>query len=323
MKAICVSETGDASVLKFQDIPQPIPGKGEAGIRIKYAGVNFIDTYIRSGYYKRPLPLTLGMEASGIVESVGEGVDEVGVGDRVAYAGYLGAYAEYSIVKAEHLIPLPQDISFEKGAAFPLQGMTAHYLTHEFHRIIATDTVLIHAAAGGVGLNLVQWVKHMGAKVIGTVSTLEKAVIAREAGADDIILYTMEDFVEQVMQLTDGKGVDYIIDGVGKTTFMKDLEAVRVRGHVCLFGSSSGACGPMVPNSLMPRAVTVSGGTLWSFMATRDELLRRADDVIEGIRDGWLKINIGSIYDLQDAAQAHRALEGRKTHGKILLKVDG
>lgn len=323
MKAIGISETGDPDVLKWRDVPQPVPGKGEVRVGIKYAGVNFIDTYIRSGYYQRALPLILGMEASGVVEAVGADVDLFAVGDRVAYAGHLGAYAQYSVLKAEHLIPLPGDISFEHGAAFPLQGMTAGYLVNDFHQIKPGDVVLVHAAAGGVGLLAVQWAKHAGARVIGTVSTSEKARIAREAGAESVILYTGEDFVEQVMVLTNGRGADYIIDGVGKTTFAKDLEAVRVRGRVCLFGSSGGACDPVLPNSLMARSVTVSGGALWNFIAAREELLRRAGEVVAGLRAGWLKLRIDSIVDLKDAAQAHRVLQGRQTSGKVLLKIPG
>ncbi|MBF0595852.1 MAG: quinone oxidoreductase [Candidatus Omnitrophica bacterium] len=320
MKAIRISETGDLDFLKYEDIPKPSPGNGEVCVRIHFAGVNFIDTYIRSGYYKRQLPLTLGMEASGVVEAVGPEVQGLAAGDRVAYAGHPGSYAQYSVLKAEYLIPLPADINFEQGAAFPLQGMTAHYLTHDLHHVMPGEVVLVHAAAGGVGLILVQWLKHLGARVIGTVSTSEKAQAAHEAGADGIINYTAEDFVQRIMQLTNGRGADYIIDGVGRATFAGDLEAVRVRGHVCLFGSSSGACDPVAVNSLMPRSVTVSGATLWNFIATREDLIKRAEAVIGGIREGWLKVHIDSIFDLKDAASAHRVLQARKTIGKVLLR---
>lgn len=240
MQAIRIDQAGDVNVLKLIDLPKPKPGKGEALIQLKAAGLNFIDIYIRTGRYPREMPCTPGFEGAGIVEAVGEGVTEVKVGDRVAYTGAIGSYAEYNIVKAFQLIPLPNDISFEQGAAFPLQGMTAQYLLHEYYQIKKGDHVLVHAAAGGVGLLLTQWLKHMGAIVIGTVSTEEKATVAREYGADHLINYIKQDFVEESKKLTQGKGVDYIIDGVGLSTFTKDLDAVRTRGSICLFGSSSG-----------------------------------------------------------------------------------
>lgn len=321
MKAVCIAKTGGPEVMRLKNMPLPEPDAGEVRVRLSYAGVNFIDVYIRNGYYERPLPLTLGMEGAGIVDAVGDGVIEFKPGDRVAYAGHPGSYAEYSLVKVQELIPLPEDISLQEGAAFPLQGMTAHYLTHDFYRIRKGDTVLVHAAAGGVGLQTVQWLKHMGARVIATVSTTEKAKVASMAGADDVILYTKEDFVAETLDITDGNGADYIIDGVGKTTFMGDLEAVKVRGHVCLFGAASGAADPLGPYALMPKSITVSGGSLFNFIRTREELLHRAHDVIDGMREGWLNIRIEHAFMLKEAAHAHRLLQSRGTTGKLLLKT--
>ena len=322
MKAIRITQNGDASVLQVQSLPQPKPGNGEALVRLKAAGLNFIDIYMRTGRYPRELPYTPGLEASGIVEEIGSGVTEVKVGDRVAYTGNIGSYAEYNVVKASHLIPLPKEFSFEQGAAFPLQGMTAHYLVHEYYKIKPKDHVLVHAAAGGVGLLLVQWLKHMGATVVGTVSTEEKAKIAREAGANYIIFYTKQDFVEEAKKITGGKGVDYIIDGVGKSTFAKDLEAVRQRGWICIFGSSSGPADPILPNSLQAKSITLSGGSLVDYLNTREEILRRARDVLNGVREGWLKLRIDHVFSLDQAAEAQRMLEGRKTTGKVILKIE-
>ena len=219
------------------------------------------------------------------------------------------------------LIPLPGNISFEQGAAFPLQGMTAHYLLHDFYHIKPQDNILIHAAAGGVGLLLVQWVKHLSAHAIGTVSTDEKAKIAREAGADNIIFYTKQDFVVEIKKLTDGKGADYIIDGVGKSIFSKNLDAVKMCGHICLFGSSSGPADPLLPNSLQARSITISGGSLFNHIKTRAELLQRAKEVLQGVSEGWLKLKIDHIFPLEKAADAQRLLEGRKTTGKVILKI--
>lgn len=319
MKAIQVTQTGDASVLELKELSIPPLGAGEALVRVKAAGLNFIDIYIRTGRYERPLPHTPGLEAAGIVEAVAPDVTEVNVGDRVAYTGQLGSYAEYNVVKANRLIPLPDDMSFEQGAAFPLQGMTAHYLLHEFYKIRPGDFVLVHAAAGGVGRLLVQWAKHLGANVIGTVSTEDKATIAKAAGADHVILYTKQDFVAETSKITHNKGIDYIIDGVGKTTFPKDLEAVRLRGHICLFGSVSGPADPFPPNSLQAKSITLYGGTLLNFILTRDELLKRANAVLQAVREGWLKLTIDYKFPLEEAAKAQQMLESRKTTGKIIL----
>jgi NADPH2:quinone reductase len=283
------------------------------------AGLNFVDIYQRRGTYGRMLPFTTGLEGAGVVEAVGEGVSNVKPGDRVAYTGQPGAYAEASVVQADSLIPLPEGFSFEQGAAFPLQGMTAHYLLHEFRLPKAGDIVLIHAAAGGMGLLLVQWARHLGARVIGTVSTEEKAKAAREADANDVILYTKQDFVAETKRLTNGHGADLIIDGVGKTTFAGNLEAAALRGHVVIFGAASGPADPIVPNSLMARSLSISGGSLPNYLLTRDELMRRANDVIEGIQAGWLRLRIDRVFPLAQAADAHRVLENRQTIGKVLL----
>ena len=323
MKAIQIQKTGAAEVLQIQDLLQPKPGPDEALIHLKAAGINFIDILMRSGSRATPLPVPFipGLEGAGVVEAIGANVTEVKVGDRVAYTGKIGSYAEYNVVKAQQLILLPDAMSFEQGAALPLQGMTAHYLTHDFYPITAGSSVLIHAAAGGVGLLVVQWLKHLGANNIGTVSTEEKAKFARDAGAEHIIFYTRQDFVEEVKKLTNGVGVDYIIDGVGKSTFMKDLEAARIRGWICLFGMSSGAVDPFLPNLLQPHSLTISGGMLTNHIHTREELIRRSNAVFKGIQEGWLKFKIDHVYPLAEAAAAHQAVEDRKTSGKVILKI--
>lgn len=321
MKAIQVSEYGGPEVLKFQQVPMGKPQRGKALVRLEMAGVNFIDIYQRRGIYPLKLPYIPGLEGAGIVEEVGQDVKNVKPGDRVAYVHEPGSYAEKSLVQAEHLILLPSDLSFEQGAAFPLQGMTAHYLIHEFRKIKVQDVVLIHAAAGGMGLLLVQWAKHLGARVIGTVSTEEKAKIAKEAGADDVIIYTKQDFVAEVKRLTNGHGADFIIDGVGKATFSGNLEAAALRGNIVIFGAASGPADPISPNVLMGRSLTLSGGSLFNYILNREELLTRSKAVIEGIQKGWLKLNIDSIFPLEQSSEAHRKLEDRKSIGKILLST--
>jgi NADPH2:quinone reductase len=323
MKAIRATQAGDPSVLKLEDIPQPKPGPGEAVVRNHAVGVNFADIYYRNGSARvpTPFPFTPGIEGAGVVEAIGEGVSEVKVGDRVAYAGGLGSYAEYQVMKAMQLAPLPAEMNFENGAAVILQGLTAHYLLHEFCPIKRGSMVLVHAAAGGMGLLLVQWLKHMGAVAIGTVSTEEKAKSAREAGADHAINYTTQDFAEEAKKITGGKGVDYIIDGVGKTTFTKNFDALRNRGWATIFGMASGPAEPVAPNSLMMKALTISGGSLFNFIVTREELLGRAREVFAGVREGWLKLHIDRTLPLAQAAEAHRLLESRQTTGKLILKV--
>jgi NADPH:quinone reductase len=324
MKAMRISQYGDPGIMQIQDIPQPKPGPGEAVVRVHVAGVNYADIYFRNGAARIPIPFpyTLGIEGAGTVEAVGEEVSDVRVSDRVAYATRdIGSYAEYHLVKAMALAPLPKELSFEDGAAAILQGLTAHYLLHEFYPIERGSTVLVHAAAGGMGLLLVQWLKHMGAVAIGTVSTEEKAKIAKQAGADHVILYTKQDFAEEAKKLTGGKGVDYVIDGVGKTTFAKNLDAVRNRGWATVYGMASGPADPLSPNALMTKSVTISGGALFNYTVTREELLRRANDLFKGLREGWLKLRIEHSFPLAQAAEAHRLLEGRHTTGKLILTI--
>lgn len=290
-------------------------------VRIVVAGVNFVDVGQRRGTYPREVPFIPGLEGAGVVESVGEGVRGVKPSDRVAFTGLPGAYSEAILADAERLIPLPEEFSFEEGAAFPLQGMTAHYLIHEFRQLVPGNFALVHAAAGGMGGLLIQWAKHLGANVIGTVSTEAKARTARTSGADHVILYAEQDFAAETKRITNGRGADLIIDGVGSTTFKGDLEAAAVRGHIVVFGAASGPADPISPNALMPKALTVSGGSLQNYLRTREELMQRANDVIAGIRAGWLKLNIGQVLPLAQAAQAHGLLESRNTEGKLLLSV--
>ncbi len=322
VKGILVTENGGPSVLKYSDFELAAPGPGQALVKIKACGINFIDIYQRIGRYTMPLPYTPGLEASGTVEAVGEDVDCVKVGDRVAYSGNIGAYAEAALVTAQDLIPLPAELSFEDGAALPLQGMTAHYLINDFHKIKGSDTVLVHAAAGGMGQLLVQWLKHLRATVIGTVSSAAKAEIAKNCGADHVIDYTTQDFVEEVHKITKGAGCQMVIDGVGKTTFPGSLEAAANHGHVVLFGSASGPAEPIAPNSLQQRSLTVSGGSLGNHLRDRDELLTRSSEVIHAIKSGWLKLNVEHVFPLEQAAKAHELLESRNSTGKIVLTTN-
>ncbi len=322
MKAIRVEMTGGPEVLKLKDIaPIGNPGPDQAVVRVVNAGVNFMDIGQRRGTYPRELPFTPGAEGAGVVVSVGEGVQNVRPSDRVAFTSVPGAYAEAVMADAKRLIPLPDDFTFEQGAAFPLQGMTAHYLIHEYRKPKRGDFVLIHAAAGGMGGLLVQWAKHLGATVIGTTSTKEKAQTARASGAEHVIVYEAQDFVAEIKRITNGHGADLIIDGVGRSTFKGNLEAAAIRGHIVIFGGASGPADPISPNTLMPRSLSVSGGMLMNFLPDRVELLRRANDVITGIREGWLKLNIGQALPLAQAAEAHRLLETRKSEGKLVLEI--
>jgi len=321
MKAIQVSRYGGPEVLEFKDVSIGSPGPGKVLVSIKMAGINFIDIYQRRGTYPVSLPYIPGLEASGVVEAVGEGVQNVKPGDRVAYVHEPGAYAENSLVDAKQLILLPKELSFEEGAAFPLQGMTAHYLLHEFRQVKPNDIVLIHAAAGGMGLLLVQWAKHLGARVIGTVSTEEKAKAAKDAGADDVILYTKQNVSSEVKKLTNQHGADLIIDGVAKTTFQGNLESAALRGNIVIFGAASGPADPISPNVLMKRSLTISGGMLFNYLLSEQELKMRANAVIDAIKNKWLKLHIDHVFPLQQASEAHERLEGRKSVGKILLKT--
>jgi len=319
MKAIRVTEFGGTEVLRLEDVEKPVPGPGEALVRIHAAGLNFIDIYQRRGELGMRVPYIPGREGAGVVESVGESVTEVKPGDRVAFLSSLGSYAEYGAVPVSGMIRIPEDLSFEQAAAVALQGMTAHYLIHEYREVKPGITVLIHAAAGGMGLLLVQWAHHLGARVIGTVSTEEKALAAREAGADEVILYSQTDWVAEVNRITDGKGIDLIIDGVGETTFAGNLKAAAIRGNIVIYGAASGPADPIAPNSLQGRSLTISGGMLTNYLLTPEERDRRASDVLEGIRSGWLKLTIGGTFPLSKAAAAHQMLESRASSGKVIL----
>jgi NADPH2:quinone reductase len=320
MKAIQVKETGGPEKMELVDLPQPVPGPGQALVKIAASGVNFIDVYFRAGLYKAELPVTLGSEAAGTVESVGASVTEVAPGDRVAYAMARGSYAEYAVVPAAQLVKIPAAIDFQTAAAAMLQGMTAHYLTHSTFALKSGDTCLVHAAAGGAGLLLVQMARRIGARVFGTVSTEAKAQLARQAGADEIIFYTQQDFEAEVRRLTGGRGVDVVYDSVGATTFAKSLGCLRPRGMLALFGQSSGPVAPFDPNILNAKgSLFLTRPSLAHHLATREELLWRAGDVLGWIASGELRIRVDRVYPLAEAAEAHRALEGRHTAGKILL----
>jgi len=320
MKAIQVSQTGGPEVLKLVDLPVPEPKPNEAVVEIKAAGVNFIDVYFREGRYPAPLPFVNGQEAAGVVASVGADVTNVKAGDRVAYTGALGSYAEYAAVPADRLVVIPDQIAFPQAAAAMLQGMTAHYLSHSSYKINRGETALVHAAAGGVGLLLVQMCKLLGARVIGTAGSEEKAALARAAGADEVIVYTTHDFEAETKRLTDGKGVHVVYDGVGKTTFEKDLNVLRLRGYLVLFGGASGAVPPFDLLELTKHgSLFVTRPSLQHYVASREELEQRSGDVLQMIVRGDLKLRIHRTYGLAEAEQAHRDLEGRSTTGKLLL----
>jgi NADPH2:quinone reductase len=320
MKAIQVPKTGGVEVLTLVDIPTPKPKPNEVIVKIAAAGVNYIDVYFREGRYPVTPPLILGQEASGVVSEMGGDVKDFKPGERVAYVGITGAYAEYEAVPADRLVRVPAGITDHQAAAALLQGMTAHYLTHSTYPLKKGDIALVHAAAGGVGLLLVQMSKNLGARVIATVSTEEKAKLAREAGADDVIFYTKQDFEAETKRLTDGKGVDVIYDGVGKTTFDQDLNVLRPRGYLALFGASSGPVPLFDLNRLSQKgSLFITRPTLYHHMASHEELQQRAGEVLNMIASGKLKLRIEHLYPLRDAQQAHRDLEGRITTGKLLL----
>ncbi len=320
MKAIRIHMTGGPEVLRYEDVAPPAAGEGQVLVKIAAAGVNFIDVYHRSGLYRVPLPFTPGQEAAGVVTGVGTGVTDVQVGDRVAYTNVLGAYAEYAAVPADRVVPLPASVDARHGAAALLQGMTAHYLATTVYPLRPGDTCLVHAAAGGVGLLLCQIAKARGARVIGTVSTPAKAALAREAGADDVILYSEQDFEVEVKRLTGGVGVRVVYDSVGKTTFDKSLNVLAPRGMLVLYGQSSGPVGPFDPQLLNQKgSLVLTRPSLGHFIATRAELLARAGDVLGWIGTGRLQVRIGLELPLAQAAEAHRQLEGRRTTGKVLL----
>ena len=320
MKAIQISQTGGPDVLQLVDLPIPQPKPDQAVVKIAACGVNFIDTYQREGRYPTPLPFVLGQEAAGVVSSVGSEVTSVKPGDHVAWTGILGTYAEYAAASADRLVSIPHGVSDQQAAAALLQGMTAHYLLYHTFPLRRGQTALIHAAAGGVGGLLVQMAHNLGARVIATVSTEEKAKLARQAGADEVILYSQTDFEAETKRLTNNKGVDVVYDGVGKTTFEKGLNVLRPRGYMVLFGGSSGAVPPFDLIQLSAKgALFITRPTLWHYIATTEELRARSSAVFQMIAEGKLKLRIEHTYKLAEAAQAHRDLEARKTTGKLLL----
>ncbi len=320
MKAIQVQKHGGPEVLMLVDLPAPVPKPNEAVVKIAASGVNFIDVYFREGRYPAALPFVNGQEAAGTVTEVGAEVKSVKPGDRVAYTNVLGSYAEYAAVPADRLVRLPDAVKSEQAAAAMLQGMTAHYLLNTTYPLKKGETALIHAAAGGVGLLMVQMAKLIGARVIGTAGTAEKSRLAIEAGADEIINYREQDFEAETKRLTGGKGVDVVYDGVGQSTFDKDFNVLRPRGYLVLFGASSGAVAPVDPIKLVQKgSLFLTRPSLGHYIASREELERRATDVLGLVASGKLKLRIEHIFKLQDAQQAHRDLEGRKTTGKILL----
>jgi len=320
MKAIQVKKVGGPEALELVELPVPQPKANEAVVKLSASGVNFIDVYVREGRYKNPLPLIAGQEGAGVVTAVGAEVKSPKVGDHVAWTSILGSYAEYAAVPADRLVPIPQGVTDQEAAATMLQGMTAHYLSHSTYPLKQGETALVHAAAGGVGLLLVQMAHNIGARVIATVSTDEKAALARGAGADVVILYTQSDFEAETKRFTGGKGVDVVYDSVGKTTFEKGLNILRPRGMMVLFGGSSGAVPPFDLILLSQKgSLYVTRPSLGNYIATREELLARSSEVFGMIAAGNLKLRIEHQYPLADAPIAHQELEGRKTTGKLLL----
>ena len=321
MKAIRVNEPGGPEVLSYEDVDVPDPGPGEVRVKLAASGVNFIDVYQRTGVYPMETPFTLGQEGAGEVEAVGEGVEDFSVGDHAAWASVMGSYAEYAIVPADKLVPFNVTlVEARVAAAVMLQGMTAHYLTHSTFPIQEGQTVLVHAAAGGVGLLLCQLAKMRGARVIGTAGTEEKAELARGAGADEVILYREQDFVEETKRITDGEGVHCVYDSVGKDTFDGGLDVLRPRGYMVLFGGSSGQVPPFDPQTLNQKgSLFLTRPSLARYTLTREELLWRAESLFSWIGQNNLDVRVGGAYRLADAEQAHRDLEGRKTTGKLLL----
>lgn len=321
MRAIQVHSPGAPEQLQLVDIPAPSPGADQILVKIAFAGVNYIDTYYRTGLYKSELPIAIGMEAAGVVESVGPDVRGFAAGQRVAYCMARGSYAEYAVVPAWQAVKVPGGIGLDIAAAALLQGMTAHYLTHTTFSLKAGDTALVHAAAGGAGLLVVQMARMLGARVIGTVSTEAKAAIARQAGANEVILYNTQDFAAEAKRMTGGRGVDVVYDSVGAATFLKSLDSLRPRGMLVSFGNASGPAPAVEPLLLSQKgSLFLTRPTLFHYAATPEELQWRAGEVLNWIEAGRLKINIHRTYDLAEAAQAHLDIESRVTSGKLLLK---
>ncbi len=319
MKAIQISELGGPEVLEYKDVKEPEVSDGEAILDIKAIGVNYTDVYTRTGVTPSELPVIPGVEASGIVIQTGKGVTEVTEGDLVTYTGTMGSYAEQAVVPSWRLVKVPDGLSAEDSAAAMLQGSTAHYLSQTIYPIGRGDTCLVHAGAGGVGLLLIQMAKTRGGRVIATVSTDEKAALAKEAGADDVIVYSREDFLDSVMQITDNKGLEVVYDAVGATTFEKSIGCLKQRGMMVLYGQASGHVPPISPSILNPKSLFLTRPGLAAYTSTRDELIMRANDVLGWVQSKTLQLRIHGRYDLRDAAQAHHELEGRTTTGKLLL----
>lgn len=320
MKAIRVQHTGGPEVMELVEVPVPQAKFGEAVVKVSVAGLNSIDGHFRDGSLRTPLPFIPGQEGSGVVSSTGSNVQTVKVGDRVAWSGALGSYAEYVAASADSLVPVPATVTDQQAAAAMMHGLTAHYLVNDAHKLKAGETALVHAAAGGVGLLLVQMARMIGARVIGTASSQEKADLARSAGADEVIVFTQQDFDAEVKRLTGGKGVDVVYDGVGKATFEKNLNVMRLRGMLVLYGMSSGPVPPVDPAKLSEKgSLYMARTTLAHFTATREELLARSGALFEMITNGKLKLRIAKTYSLAEAAQAHRDMEARKIAGKLLL----
>ena len=320
MKAIRISQYGGAEVLSFEDVDVADPGEGQVRIAIEAAGVNFIDTYHRTGLYPLDLPLTLGLEGAGIVNAVGAGVSDLAEGDRVAWKSVAGSYAEQVVADEVEVVKIPSGVATKTAAAVMLQGLTAHYLVNSTYSVREGDTCLIHAAAGGVGLLLVQMAKMRGARVIGTTSTEEKAALARGAGADDIILYTERDFEREVLNLTDSEGVEVVYDSVAKATWEKSINCLKPRGYMVFFGNASGPVPPIDPLLLSQKgSIYLTRPTLNSYTQTREEYLQRTREVMGWIQGGELDVRIGEEHPLENTAEAHNRLEGRQTTGKVLL----
>ncbi len=320
MKAIRIHEHGGPEVLSYEDVPEPEAGTGEAVVQIDATGVNFIDIYFRTGLYPAKLPITNGQEGAGTITAIGSGVTQVEVGDRVAYTGVHGSYAEYAVVPADRLVKVPASISTKIAAAALLQGMTAHYLIRSTFPLNDSHTALIHACAGGVGLLLVAMAKKFGARVIGTCSTREKASKARAAGADEVILYGDQDFETECKKLTDGQGVDVVYDSVGKATWTGSLNSLKPRGMMVTFGNASGPVPPLAPLELTKRgSLFLTRPSLFAYVSTREDLNWRSSDVFEWIEAGDIDVHIGGEFALRDAAEAQTRLAGRRTMGKLLL----
>jgi NADPH:quinone reductase len=320
MNAIRVHQTGGPDVLQLEEMPDPVAGPGAAVVKLEAIGVNYIEIYQRTGLYPVAAPFVPGREGAGIVTAIGKGVTLVKVGDRVASESLNGAYADFATVQADRLVVLPDGIDTRTAAAVMLQGLTAHYLATSTYKLAAGDSCLVHAAAGGVGLLLCQIASRIGATVIGTTSTADKAALAREAGARDVIIYTEQDFVDETRRLTDGRGVQVVYDSVGKTTFDQSLDSLAIRGMLVLYGGSSGPVPPIDPQILSRKgSLFLTRPTLVHYVATRDELLTRANELLDWVRSGKLRVRIGQTFALKDAAAAHRVLQGRHTTGKTIL----